>query len=150
MNLAELFPALIDAAARLRREGSTAPADGVEALVQRLAGYGHHTVEDLPLRAPKKIRVTSARKSATPKPPALDETEALAQLTQLFESADQPGNTPETIRVRVTAIAAAVKLPSLRKIGKTFLHLPLTKRSKQDIADLLYSHIARRQERTSW
>ena len=146
--LSDILPHVLEAAERLRQAGDAQAAQGLEALVQRLQPYHDHSVESLPLKG--------AHRTAPAVPPQ-DDDEAMAndeqilsRLSLLFQNADQPGHTLTSLREQIEDITAEVRLQSLRRIGKTFLNLPLAKRSKQEILDLIYSQIARRKERSSW
>ncbi|MFZ4763708.1 MAG: hypothetical protein ACOYMN_02040 [Roseimicrobium sp.] len=149
MKLAELFPALADAALRLRQEGDGAMASGFDALLQKLQPHGDTAVEELPLKPAPKPKKASERPADTE---ASDDGGGLlqAQLDSLLARASDPALTLTAIREEIAAVCSSTALPTLRRIGKTFLHLPLSGKSKRDIEDLLYGHVARRKERTSW
>ena len=145
MKLAELFPALTAAALRLRHEGDVPLAEGLETLVLKLSDHAGSEVEDLPLKAGPKGKSEHGSAAAT-----AEEADIRAKLEKLLAQAGKPEMTLHVIRTRVSEVCSAVSLTSLRKACKTFIHLPLSQKSKGEIQDLLYSHIARRKDRTSW
>lgn len=145
MKLAELFPALTAAALRLRHEGDVNLAEGLETLVLKLSDHAEREVEDLPLRGGPKDKSDHGSAATT-----ADEAEIRAKIDELLSQAGNPEMTLHVIRTRISEACSAATLITLRKACKPLLHLPLSQKSKSEIQDLLYSHIARRKDRTSW
>lgn len=147
ITLSDIVPHLSETAARLRDSGEADTAQALDELCRRLLSYGALTVEELPLKSPSKAPDSPAPIDDST---IAEEQEVLRKLSLLFQHVDTSGDTLTSIRQQIEEITAPVKLPSLRRLGKTFLHLPLAKRNKQEIIDLIYSQVARRKERTSW
>ena len=145
MKLAELFPALTAAALRLRHEGDVPLAEGLETLVLKLSDHAASEVEDLPLKAGPKGKSEHGSAGTT-----AEESAIRARLEELLAQAGEPEMTLDVIRTKVSEVCSAATVVSLRKACKTFIHLPLSQKSKGEIQDLLYSQIARRKDRTSW
>lgn len=149
MKVSDLLSALSQCSHRMRVAGEAAAADGLETLGAKLKPFVLHQLGELSVMlapAPSSAgRRVSAKTSNS-----LTIRQATTDLKELLRLVDERTIADATVRKRVSYLVASTNLSTLRVVARTFLSLAVSHKSKTEIEALLFSHLSRRLNKSTW
>ena len=149
MKISDLLAALSQCSHRMRVAGEVAAADGLETLGAKLKPFVLHQLAEL------NVMLSSAPSPAVPHAStktsnSLTVRQATTDLKELLRLVEDRTVAEVTLRKRVSYLVASTNLSTLRVVARHFLALAVSHKSKTEIEALLFSHLSRRLNKSTW
>jgi len=149
MKVSDLLTALKRCSHQLRVAGELSMAEGLEMLAAKLKPFVLHPLAELSLTAIPSPQRPAGRVVTKPSS-SLSARQLSEDLKELLRLAEDRTVTEDALRKRIAYLIASTHLITLRQVARNFLSLAVSHKSKTDIEALLYSHLCRRLEKSTW
>ena len=147
MKISELLTALSRCSQQMRVSGELCAADGLEMLGSKLKPYVLHQLAELSV----SVAHPRAAGRAVAKPSnSLSARQLTADLAELLRMVEDRTLTEDALSKRIAYLVASTHLSNLRLVARNFLSLAVSHKSKTEIEALLYSHLCRRLNKSTW
>ncbi len=150
MKISDLLTALSQCSHRMRVAGEFAAADGIETLGAKLKPFVLHQLGELSVMLATTTPSTASQRASAKRSNSLSIRQATSDLKELLRLVEDRTVAEATVRKRVSYLVASTNLSTLRVVARNFLSLAVSHKSKTEIETLLFSHLSRRLNKSTW